>query len=352
MEFTVIVPIYKIPESILKKCLDSIVEQTFQDFELILIDDGSPDNCGDICEEYTNRHKLIKVIHKKNEGVAAARNTGISIAQGDWIVFIDPDDWVEPNYLECFHDLIMKEDADIYMVSCFVNYPHRQVDNPFFCDNVIYAEDALKDRLMLQFLCPFIYGDNLCTADSGSPWAKAYRKSLLNKYNIKFDERLHRMEDNKFNIIAYNKAKSIYFYNTFIYHYRKSPFSGFSKFTSNIESFYEIFLDFIFDFIVKEKKSQIFIDAYCVKVLNSLYVYCKMKYFHKDNPSNFFNICRDIKSIISSNRYDFAIQNMNLSLLSKKELAFYYAAKYKSPILLWILFKIKNLYFEITKRGL
>lgn len=103
MLISVVVPVYKV-EKYLNRCVDSILAQTFTDFELILVDDGSPDNCGDICEEYAKKDNRIHVIHQKNGGLSAARNTGIDWAfensDSKWITFIDSDDWIHPRYLE------------------------------------------------------------------------------------------------------------------------------------------------------------------------------------------------------------------------------------------------------------
>ena len=94
-ELSVIVPVYKV-EKYLSKCIDSILAQTFTDFELILIDDGSPDRCGEICDEYAAKDSRIIVIHQQNKGVSAARNAGLEIAKGKYIGFVDSDDWIEP----------------------------------------------------------------------------------------------------------------------------------------------------------------------------------------------------------------------------------------------------------------
>lgn len=99
---SVIVPIYKV-EPYLRKCVDSILSQSFRDFELILIDDGSPDRCGEICDEYAGGDSRIHVIHKKNGGLSAARNAGLDMAAGEWILFIDSDDWIDEVYLEALY---------------------------------------------------------------------------------------------------------------------------------------------------------------------------------------------------------------------------------------------------------
>ena len=102
-QISVIVPVYKV-EDCLNRCVDSILKQSFSDFELILIDDGSPDQCGAICDEYAKKDNRIVVIHQNNGGLSAARNAGIDWAfansQSEWLTFIDSDDWVHPEYLE------------------------------------------------------------------------------------------------------------------------------------------------------------------------------------------------------------------------------------------------------------
>ena len=98
-EISVIVPVYKVEEYI-DECIESIITQVFNDFELILVDDGSPDHCGDICEKYAAQDRRIKVIHQENKGLSGARNAGLEIASGNYITFIDSDDVVESDYLQ------------------------------------------------------------------------------------------------------------------------------------------------------------------------------------------------------------------------------------------------------------
>ena len=112
VKVSVIVPIYKI-ERYLRQCIDSILAQTFTDFEMLLIDDGSPDECPAICDEYAKKDSRIRVFHKPNGGLTSARNYGLDNAKGDWIMHIDGDDWIEPTYIEELYDTAIKNDADI-----------------------------------------------------------------------------------------------------------------------------------------------------------------------------------------------------------------------------------------------
>lgn len=109
---SIIVPIYNV-EQYLRRCVDSIINQTYQNIEIILVDDGSPDNCGKICDEYAKQDQRVKVIHKPNGGLSDARNVGIENSQGDYLMFIDSDDWIELNSCDYLLDLSHKNNSDI-----------------------------------------------------------------------------------------------------------------------------------------------------------------------------------------------------------------------------------------------
>ncbi len=350
--FSIIVPIYKTPIPYLEQCIDSILNQTFSDFSLILVDDGSPDDCGVFCDKYASTDSRITVIHKTNEGVAAARNSGLDISNGEWIVFVDPDDWIEPIYLSSFAEYSSRTDAEIILCSTYVNYQYRQDAKPFFKDDYIYARGKDKDRFLLQFLCGNIYRDNLCTADSGSLWAKIYKKSLIDKYNLRFNPKLSRMEDNTFNLYAYERSHSICYVNNYLYHYRKSIHSGFSQFTDNIEHSYELFFQELYRFITEENKPHIFMDAFNIKVLNSIYVYGKMKYFHPRNPQPMRFRLSSFKRLLRNEFYSLPISEINMHYLNRVEVVFYLAARTRSSLILYFLHHCKNLLFRMTGRGL
>jgi len=116
---SIIVPIYKV-EKYLRICIDSLINQTYKDIEIILVDDGSPDNCGKICDDYASKDLRVKVIHQPNAGVSAARNAGLSVARGEYIGFCDPDDFVAPDMFQTLFDAIKKHGADLG--ACGYNY--------------------------------------------------------------------------------------------------------------------------------------------------------------------------------------------------------------------------------------
>ena len=113
---SLIIPVYKV-EKYLEKCIQSVINQTYENLQIILVDDGSPDNCGKICDEYAKKDHRIEVIHKSNGGLSDARNKGLEIAKGEYIGFVDSDDTVEKDFFELLYDLICQYDADISMVA-------------------------------------------------------------------------------------------------------------------------------------------------------------------------------------------------------------------------------------------
>ncbi|MBA7487945.1 MAG: glycosyltransferase family 2 protein [Prevotella sp.] len=175
---SVIVPIYK-AESYLRKCIDGILLQTFTDFQLILVDDGSPDKSGEICDEYAQKDSRVVVIHKTNGGLTSARKYGMNHAKGEYSIHIDPDDWVELSLLEELYHEAVKTDAD--MVIC---------DFWEHCNNeVVYSRQKPKTLDNKEVMT------EMFTTLKGTMWNKLIRTSCYKQCNIQFYEDLVLIED-------------------------------------------------------------------------------------------------------------------------------------------------------------
>lgn len=135
---SVIVPIYNV-EKYLNKCIDSLLIQTYKALEIILVDDGSPDNCGKICDEYAEKDNRIKVIHKENGGLSDARNAGIEISTGEYIFFVDSDDYIEENMIDCMYQKITEDCSD--MVVCDMKYVYE--DSGLLREQSHYSESSM-----------------------------------------------------------------------------------------------------------------------------------------------------------------------------------------------------------------
>lgn len=168
---SIIVPVYK-TEKYLNRCIDSILVQTFTDFELILVDDGSPDRCGEICDEYADRDSRIKVIHKKNGGLSEARNFGLEIVQGDFIGFVDSDDYIESDMYESLYNACIDNDLDLSMCGRYDVYKDKKT--PLFTleEREIWTSDLAISNLLIW--------NNIDSA----VWDKLFKRTLFN--NIRF----------------------------------------------------------------------------------------------------------------------------------------------------------------------
>lgn len=200
---SIIVPVYK-AEKYLSRCIDSILNQTFPDFELLLIDDGSPDSSGQICDEYASKDGRIRVFHKNNGGVSSARQLGIEKAVGKYSIHADPDDWVEPDMLQYMYEAAEESGADIVWTDFFVeteNQSEIKIQNPQTTDSDVILCHLLSDKL------------------HGSLCNKLIKHSNYLKYDIRFPEHINFMED-KYIVceLLRNGCKVEYLHKAF-YHY-------------------------------------------------------------------------------------------------------------------------------------
>ena len=171
IKVSIIVAIYK-SEQFLKKLLDSILNQTYKNLEIILVDDGSPDNSGKICDDYAKKDSRIKVIHKTNGGACDARNRGILEVTGDYLTIIDGDDWLEPDYIEYMVNIAIKNNVELVMTdNIFTTRDRKQVVNDSI--SIISGEEAAT-----RIIYPYI---------PIGPWNKLYKTSLIRNNNINFD---------------------------------------------------------------------------------------------------------------------------------------------------------------------
>lgn len=209
---SVIVPVYRV-EKYLADCVDSILAQTFTDFELILVDDGSPDHCGAICDEYAQKDSRIRVIHQENQGLSGARNSGIDVAQGEFITFIDSDDLVSPVYIELLYSGVVTHDADI---SCCKMISFNDGENTSSYSGLPNSIDTRCFSGREAVLS--VYNG---TGEVGI-WAcgKLYRRYLFRKHRFPVGK-IH--EDQAVVPVVLYEAKCVVSINSSQYYYRTRP---------------------------------------------------------------------------------------------------------------------------------
>lgn len=200
---SVIVPVYKV-EEYLPACIRSILRQTYRDFELILVDDGSPDRCGAICDEFAKLDERIRVIHQKNGGVSGARNSGLDIAQGKYICFIDSDDLIAPNYIETF--VSGNDNSDIKI------------------QGLVYLEDNIPKEKISYRSCTYKAFKEPLTHNMysyGFPFCKLFKNEIIKKHHIRFNTELRFGEDCLFYYEYLSHCKTICEINSNLYFYRR-----------------------------------------------------------------------------------------------------------------------------------
>ena len=203
MLFSVIVPVCGVEEYI-SECIDSILSQSFSDFELIAVDDGSPDGCPAICDGYAKKDSRVKVIHKPNGGLVSARKAGVSAASGDYIINVDGDDRLRPGYFEKAKEIIEKNDPDIISFAVNYFYKGKDVYDPEMLSEGLYAGENIKKITDLMLLTPDMRHLHYFL------WAKVFRRDIIKDIQISADERASMGEDVNCVIPAYCKAKSVY----------------------------------------------------------------------------------------------------------------------------------------------
>ena len=217
MLFSIIVPVYNV-EKYLNKCVDSILCQTCADFELILVDDGSSDNSPIICDEYTKKDNRVKVIHKENGGQTSARNAGLEIALGEYVVFIDSDDWVSENYLELFEKAIKEHGVDVVCCGMVKVSEEEQQAVPLNFRYGYYDRKAMENEI---FPCLIYSKENKLIPTA--LWGKVYKKELVVKFINQVDHRIKIGEDAAIVKPAVYNANGVYIYEDCGYYYRTNP---------------------------------------------------------------------------------------------------------------------------------
>ena len=208
---SMIVPVYN-SEKTLSRCIDSILNQTYRDFELILLNDGSTDTSGEICDAYAKRDSRVRVVHKENTGVSDTRNRGIDLARGEYLQFLDSDDWITPDATALFVRTATEQQCDM-VISQFYRVIGEHVSQKGAID-----EDGLMDRStyanhMMQKPADFYYG---------VLWNKFYKRSIITEHRLRMDQSISWCEDFMFNLEYVRHTQTIYAMKVPVYYYVKT----------------------------------------------------------------------------------------------------------------------------------
>ena len=224
---TFVVPVYKIDKEQLARCISSILAQkgASQPYEILLVDDGSPDECPRICDEYAAKYENIRVLHQDNQGLSVVRNQGVKHALGEWVAFVDGDDWIEPDFVS-FAEVSMKVapvDCDIFIWDGFSETKNKTTPIQFMDldDTGLQIYCGQDKEVLIDRIIPLHVSKNdikRCT-DIGITWGRIYRRAFLLGHGIENIPGLRVMQDSIFNLWAFEYARTICYQYKPLYHY-------------------------------------------------------------------------------------------------------------------------------------
>jgi glycosyltransferase involved in cell wall biosynthesis len=346
VKVSVIIPMYK-SELFLFQCLDSICSQTLKEIEIILINDGSPDNSGKIAEEYAKRDHRIHVIHQPNSGPGVARNKGIEAAKGEYVGFVDSDDWIEPVMYEKLYDAANTNNAQLAMCNYFEEQsnPIRSfiISHPFK-DKELLGKKGIVETIISSFATDKNFGYySLCN--------KVYKRNWILEKNLKVNEERSHGEDWWFNLEVFSTAERVTFSTGNYYHYmRNNPTSlmsiyreeQFGLFLSGRKHLFNILRLSHID--ISESKTSLdkrFIEE-CVGC-----IYKEVLFQPKWNKAY-----RRINEILSNDEFKYALESYKTDSLMKKILILLLISRYLTCVRAFIYFSEKTKSYLYTLKNI
>ena len=334
MLFSIIVPIYKV-ENYLNQCVDSILGQTFQDFEIILVDDGSPDACPAICDEYAKKDSRIKVVHKENGGLSDARNAGIAVASGEYFIFIDSDDYIQPEMYEALYEAAVKHDADLvvsgisFVGGNIFSQPEDYIEKHCFEKDTVFEDEGIK-QLLLGIIGASPkepedsrYGVSVCK--------NIFKRSLLCEENIKFfSERQIISEDTLFMVDYVKHVKKAVGIHGAFYCYRRNDASLSKSYRSDRFEKVMIFFAALEEHlreILPEDEYRLYLDRL---IQGYGRVLCSQEIMHAHDEKITYRLLRArLRQVCTHETMARVLQSYPWYQLPKKQAAFAFAMKHR-----------------------
>ena len=336
-KISVIVPIYN-SEKYLQRCVESILAQTFENFELILVDDGSTDSSPQLCDAYLNKDKRIIVIHKENGGVSSARNKGLDVAKGSYITFVDSDDCIDRDMFTIFMDEISIYKNVEYLVS---GIKMCTFDNDVILSTVNYEMKYKKYNLKSLFEALNNEYPLICIS---GPCAKLFRKDIIDKYKFRFDEDMALGEDGYFNLCYLEHCNNILALDcTFYTYFRENDESLFSRYNKESLDVHEKVYNKMRNLITKNNCSDICMINF-EKMYYNMLISCIIQDFQNPHKNVKKFRLNTIKRIIN-NHYIINIKHPEFSRLKDRIIS--QMIKFGNAKLIYYLFRIYyNSYFR------
>lgn len=338
-KISIILPVYNV-EKYLSDCLDSLINQTFQEIEIIAVNDGSTDSSAEILLQYASKDKRVKIINQVNQGLSGARNSGMARAAGDYIMLVDSDDWIDVETCEAAFKACVENQADIVFWSYIREF--EKISLP----KVIFTEDRIFDKNQCRLLhCRFtgLLGHELSNPENSdsmaTAWGKLYKSEIIKKNNLTFTDlkKIGAYEDGLFNLHYFGYVEKAVFINKYFNHYRKSNVNALTQ-TYKPELFnqYKKLFQIIKQYIHENGLSNEFNDALnnriCLSIIGVGLTECLAQ-----NPKSSVERIRFIRNVINDMMYKNAYKQLTLKYFPIHWKLFFVCAKYNVPIGVYLL---------------
>lgn len=346
-KISIIVPIYKVKKEYLVKCIDSLINQTFKNIEIILVDDGSPDESGNICDNYATLDERIKVIHQENSGVSVARNKGINESKGEWLIFVDADDWIELDTCEQYAKAIEYNNIDMILSKSYIYFNSNKIDESYSK----YKSDAIinNKKELIESLFLVKNKDNVSFTYIGAPWGKCLKKSILMENNIFFKNGVKIGEDALFNYRYFSVLDNVMFINKSFYYYRMNDNSVTNSYISDLIETYYILFESFDEYI---KKVQIVNKSvYSAFVIRQLFRCLEACIFNENTVLSNFEKKNKFFNLISSKPYLDSIKNVRVKDFRMKNKIIITLLKLKFYNCIKLLYFIKSKYIRLRRKN-
>ena len=338
---SIIVPVYN-TEAYLKECVDSIVNQTYQNLEIVLINDGSTDKCANICDTYALIDSRIKVIHKKNGGLSSAREVGISNSRGTYLMIVDSDDWIDLEAIEKCVEVAEKDNSECVFFSYVKEYGNRSIPNYLFPDSFCYGKDEAEERIhrrIIGFRKEELQHpekiDNLSTL-----WGKLYKKEVALKGKIVSEREVGTSEDTIFNIYALENCECLSYTNHCFYHYRRSNLQAATmKYKPNLYENWKNLYQIFDDYISNSKKQDVYREALLNRIACGM---IGLGLNEANAKHSIFVKGKNLKIVLQDSLYRKAFQKLDYSYCPIKWKVFFILCKGECAMSLAVMLEIIN----------
>lgn len=325
---SIIVPVYN-AQSYLSNCIDSLIGQSYKNLEIIFVNDGSTDNSLNVLKKYKEKDSRILIIDKKNAGVSAARNDGMKVSSGQYVMFVDSDDWIDTVTCEKAISTLLEKKADIVMWSYVSESENRSAKKEIFIGEHVFEGDSIKEKLHRRFIGlvdeelehPEL-ADSLCPV-----WGKLYRKDLISEIAFVDLNKIGTYEDGLFNLFVFEKPNKVVYLPEYFYHYRRSTTESVtSGYRKRLFEQWQTLFTVMRNYIKAKKLPDIYKTALDNRIALSI---LGLGLNEISSKKSIFGKIKELKRIISLPEFRSAYKNLNYSYFPIHWKVFYKFARYR-----------------------